>query len=160
MSCEQKTVAKKISKRVCIPNIKYYPIDCKIVKDEIDIMKPPPQPIGSPFYEPIILPNFSPSSIKRKRNMFSTSDESDEEDEADGEEEEEEILPKKQKIKQKITQKSIENQKIDVDNFLYFINLFETSEFNKLLIDVGFPKEKEITQNSLHKFLTFDDSVD
>ena len=157
MSCQQKIVAKKISKRVCIPNIKYYPIDCKTVKDEIDIMKPQPQPIGSPFYEPIILPNFSPSSIKRKRNIFSISDESDE---ADDEDEEKEVRHKKQRITQKITQKSIENQKIDVDNFLYFINLFETSEFNKLLIDVGFPKEKEITQNSLHKFLTFDNLVD
>jgi hypothetical protein len=147
MSCEQ-----KISKRVCIPSIKYNPIAFKIVKNEIDNLKPPPQPIGSPFYKPIVLQNFSCSSIKslsikRKRNMFSTiknENDEDQDDDEDDEDEEELVRAKRQKI----------NQKSNDVQFLDFINLFQTSEFNQLLIEVGFPKTKEITQNTLHQFLT------
>jgi len=158
MSREQKSHASKSSNRVCIPNIKYNPIAFKIIKNEIEIMKPPAKPVGSPFDEPIVLPNFSSSSIKsllikRKRDISSTIDKEDENEDENEDEEEEEVVKHK---KQKVNHKSIDKtQKIKEDKFLDFINLFETSEFNQLLIDVGFPKSKEITQNSVHTFLTF-----
>ena len=159
------------SKRIRIPNRDYNPDEFKTVMAEISKMKEKAQPIGFPFYKPIVLENFSSSSIqslskKRKRNMVSTikdeevsqkideadqADEADEADEAETEEDEEVeeqlVRPKRQKV----------NQKPKNDKFFDFINLFETSEFNQLLIDVGFPKTKEINQKTLHEFLTPDD---